>query len=584
MRNAWPWIVLLIVTIVTVLCASCDKNPWEEGAPPVETVEVLPANLKTSFASGVSAEVQYTARITRNNGDVDETTNVAWDSTNISLGAVDESGLYTSSGVAGGMTLVKATYMGVTGSAELTLIFAEDVVENDLPAEVADLFDEDPDVGAEDAPRIIYPYDQVKLPRNTAGITFMWEPGPICNLYRLSFRSALAEVDVYTDGIEWTPSDLLWFVIATVNVGTETVVELTGISYHMDGNTPVADSVPMTAGSQVMHISRLDATGSVYYWNSSNSGIYRIPFGGAYPEEFLGENSVNRCLSCHGVTDDGTLMHVTWAEDEMLGIVDMDDPLNEDEAPINYDDQIRGTFSTFSPDGSLLLSVWQGVLSVRSAEDGEWLYDVDLDVLASHPDWSPRGDYITVAIPRSEQTYTMDYRFTEGQIALLEVSEDGTISTEPIILVESEDMENNYYPAFSPDGEWIAYNHSYCSDGTAETFNSYDDPSAQIRVISVDGTRHFDLPATNGEGLWTNSWSGWAPLPDADVLWLTFASKRSYGHITNLEDGTPQIWVAAFDPEIAYGDDEEADPASPPFWLPYQDHTTHNHIPVWSVD
>ncbi|HNH50119.1 MAG TPA: hypothetical protein PKY30_23995, partial [Myxococcota bacterium] len=75
----------------------------------------------------------------------------------------------------------------------------------------------------------------------------------------------------------------------------------------------------------------------------------------------------------------------------------------------------------------------------------------------------------------------------------------------------------------------------------------------------------------------TNSIPRWGPLPDDDVLWLAFSSKRIYGN--NLTAGNPQIWVAGFDP-IKAGKGE--DPSWPAFWLPGQDAAQGNHIPAWA--
>jgi hypothetical protein len=38
--------------------------------------------------------------------------------------------------------------------------------------------------------------------------------------------------------------------------------------------------------------------------------------------------------------------------------------------------------------------------------------------------------------------------------------------------------------------------------------------------------------------------------------------------------------MSAFDPDAAAG---KLDPSSAPFWMPYQDFTTHNHIAQWTT-
>jgi hypothetical protein len=86
------------------------------------------------------------------------------------------------------------------------------------------------------------------------------------------------------------------------------------------------------------------------------------------------------------------------------------------------------------------------------------------------------------------------------------------------------------------------------------------------------------LEAANQVGGITNSWPKWGPLPDDDILWLAFSSKRAYGGVIV---GIPQVWVAAFDPARA---EAGADPSFPAFWLPNQDPAQNNHIPVWAEE
>jgi Tol biopolymer transport system component len=126
-----------------------------------------------------------------------------------------------------------------------------------------------------------------------------------------------------------------------------------------------------------------------------------------------------------------------------------------------------------------------------------------------------------------------------------------------------------YYPAFSPDGRWIAFN---TSKGDA-----YDDTDSQLWLADADGANPpLRLRKAAPEGVNTNSWPRWGPLPDDDILWLTFASRRPYGRVT--QGFNPQIWVTAIDPTQAEAGE---DPSFSSFWLPGQETNTSNHIPMW---
>ncbi len=584
MRRPATTSLTLAATLLLLGCLLMEACPGGSDGTfisPVESVEVFPANMTVTCSPGEPAEVEFLARVTRKNGDVEETTLAAWETTNLALGDIDELGGYVSTDQMGGITIIRATVLGVSGETEMTVIFSETQVDESLPAGVEELFDGEAEEGAEDAPELLYPLDGVRIPRNTAGITFMWDAGPTANLYRLRFRSLVTHIDVITDQVSWEPDDAAWRAIANGNAGAATTVELAGLAYSMDGDTPVADSAVLEpAEPSTLHVSRLDASGSIYYWSTTNVGVYRIVFGNDHPEAFYGNNNYGHCVSCHVLSPDGTQMAVTYeGAQAKLGLVSIDDPTDPDTTVIANEDGVQGNFKTFSPDGNKLLVSHEGKLAMIDAVAGEWLYDIELDEYVTMPSWSPQGDRIAVVLV-DPADFNYDYHFIEGQIALLHVDADGNIGTEPDIIVPREQGVTYYYPAFSPDGDWIAYNRSVNDAQDWESWDSYDDPSAQVRIISHDGAVSFDLAAANAEGRLTNSWPGWAPLPDADVAWLTFSSKRDYGFLNVLENNRPQIWVAAFDLEAAMSG-EDVDPSSPPFWLPYQNVETNNHIAAW---
>ena len=124
------------------------------------------------------------------------------------------------------------------------------------------------------------------------------------------------------------------------------------------------------------------------------------------------------------------------------------------------------------------------------------------------------------------------------------------------------------FARFSPDGKWIAYNRS--------TGDAYADLDAEIWLVAADGSADVPLVSANGEGAAQNSYVKWGPLPDDDVLWLAYSSLRTYP--AGMASGMPQIWVAAVYPEEVATD---GDPSRPPFWLPGQNTTSNNHLPVW---
>ena len=132
---------------------------------------------------------------------------------------------------------------------------------------------------------------------------------------------------------------------------------------------------------------------------------------------------------------------------------------------------------------------------------------------------------------------------------------------------------NEYYPTFSPDDTYVAFNR------VADGQSSYNDSQAEVFVIAGAGgtpTRLAanDPPACTGKtspGV-TNSWPKWAP-GTADVAgsryyWLTFSSTRSVG-------GNPQLYVT---PVI---DDGATLHTYPALYLWNQPADENNHTPAW---
>jgi Tol biopolymer transport system component len=233
---------------------------------------------------------------------------------------------------------------------------------------------------------------------------------------------------------------------------------------------------------------------------------------------------------------------------------------------VAYDADVYANFKAFSPDGRWMIGTSRGVLSMYNGTTGEYLWDIPMDSTATHPDWSPDGERVTVVLTDGEEHWA-DWYFGGGRIAVMDHLGDGLFG-EPRIVHEREAGSNAYYPAWSPDSEWLAFNVS--------TGDGYDDEDAAVWVVHRSGNGALPLLAANQTDGLTNSWPRWAPLPDDDVLWLAFGSKRPYGTIV---DGAPQIWVAGFDPERALAGE---DPSWPAFWLPNQDTAQSNHIPVWA--
>jgi len=533
---------------------ACSTEFHEADPAEVLTVRVDPAEVNLVTGPEGGEDWKFDAFVTYADGTEALLTDAEWTLSNRSVGEIDETGLFTPSNDNGGITWVTARYAGVSGQATATLVYEE--VRTEGAASAADFS------GAElaaDMEMWAYPEDGVNVPRNTPSIAFQWYDDPdgdgqSASAWRLHFRSEVTDLTVYTDAPTWTADEETWQVIGSTNAGGQVEVSLAAA-------TPFGVAV---ADTRTVHINRMDAAGSIFYWSTSASGIMEIPYGGE-AEEFLTPTTApyadsGECYACHVTSSQGHIAFTYDGGNGRLGMKDMDDLSDV----IAYDDAQNANFKSFSPNGQLMLGTYYGALSLYDGMTGAHITDVGLESSATHVDWSPTGDMVAVVLT---DEHSADWTFSGGRIAVMDYLGDWDFG-EPRVLYRPE-VGNAYYPAFSPDGEWLAFNVS--------TGDSYDDEDAAVMVMSATGDTPIALDAANhGEGL-TNSWPRWGPLPDDEVLWLAFASKRAYGTVT--EGATPQIWVAGFDPDLAR---EGADPSWPAFWLPGQDVTQNNHIPVWA--
>jgi hypothetical protein len=239
----------------------------------------------------------------------------------------------------------------------------------------------------------------------------------------------------------------------------------------------------------------------------------------------------------------------------------------------------------------------------------------------TQPDWSADGSrvvFVEASQFMNSNGAPDDNHFAGG--SLFTMSAGGTTFGTPTALVTSAG-ENNYYPAFSPDGAFVVFDR-VPANGTAGACtadscpnDAFANPNARIFLVPAGGGTPVDLAKLNAAGPLENSWPRFAPTVQHykgdTIAWVTFASTRDYGDVVRnstpingvmqhicyppespentsmnkdvIEDPSciqPQLWMAAINLSKAASG---GDPSLPAFWLPFQDPTAHNHIAQWVV-
>jgi Tol biopolymer transport system component len=328
-------------------------------------------------------------------------------------------------------------------------------------------------------------------------------------------------------------------------------------------------------------------------------------------------------VGCHSVSHDGKKVAATfWGGDGTGGIIDGSNGMNfvlQPEPP-SPPPRIRWNFSSFSPDGTLLLTNWKGVLEIRDGSTGQRMMNVPPDMLgglAVMPEWSPDGQSIVfVQVPPEGE---LGYQLSPSQLLAGDwiVGNAGSIAVLPYnggafgqakVLVPSKAMqEYNVYPSWSPDSQFIVFAtvtypgssitapQNLCpascqaAGGSAPTgyVYSYDQDTARLRLVSATGGAPIELQnATHAMGR-TATWPKFSPFlqtssTGSTLVFFTFSAKFDYGFV--VQGGfTPQLWMAGIDLAKAKVENP-SDPSYPPFWLPFQDPKQNNHSGIWTTD
>lgn len=659
--------LLLLVGFGVNQGCSCSHNAAHNGdgggagddmAVPVAggDINIMPADATLDITPGGAAATQVYTATDKMGHDI--TTQAAWSVDDTTLGAFSGN-TFTSTVDHGGSTKVHATYNGLSGFATLHVKLHATVPSDNCPS--CPPF---PPAGTPmctataQTPTVLYPPDGTLVPPNMNVLALQFDQGTGNTYFEIDYQNAATDVRVLTqcspitdskknatNGCVYDLSQQVWDYIAQSNRGGD---PLNIIVRATDAN----GSCIATSQTQVaISFGEEDLNGGVYYWQSvaigvaagAAGGIFRYDFGkrGQTPEPYLAPvpgAMNNRCIGCHFLSRDGVKM--TYGNDDP----DADDEYSDltttlidvaTKAAVNPN-MLKGGFQAFTPDHATFLASNPSGMGTPTAftnwsgNSGTAATPATVPsggTRATQPDYSADGSHVVFVQPKSftlgGNTKGFDNHFYGGSLFLMSAN-GGTFGT-PTPLITSAG-ENNYYPAFTPDGAFVAFNRvplTGTADACTNTATSagacpndaFSNPNARIFMVPTAGGTPVDLANINGTGALENSWPRFAPTVQHykgdTIAWVTFASTRDYGDIVRnslmvngmaqhicyppespentsmnknvIEDPSclqPQLWMAAINLSKAASG---GDPSIVPFWLPFQDSTAHNHIAQWVV-
>ena len=487
------------------------------------------------------------------------------------------------------------------------------------------------------ASRVAYPRDGVLLPPNLNLLEIHFPEVPTAQLYEVAFTNALTEVRVASRCTKLDNGR------HAASAGCSLVLPLQAFrdvaETNRDGD-PVEVSVRATNDGTcvsssppiAIHFAKEDIKGGIYYWQSNvfggnagtTGGIYTHDFGSLDPKPtpFYTSGATGTCVGCHNLSRDGERISLgTDDPDDDDGFDDVSTSVLDTKTRTVLATQLVPGFQTWAHDHSrVVTSSWQDYNPLTpNAGDDKFLFldgqgggnvgspGIPGGIRGTQPELSPDDRFLAFVAPKTfanALTVSGDHHFHGGTIYVSPVGiAAATLGTAQALVTPTGD-EAYYYPAFSPDGRFLAVNHTTGGD-------VFYNKNARVELLRAAGGAPIDLPALNqGDGL-SNSWPRWSPLVQTykgrKIAWVTFSSSRDYGlrlknqglphcypaecpdedqpqlssQISSL-DGceTPQIWMAAVDIEDA-APGGSGDRSSPAFWLPFQDLSSHNHSAQW---
>lgn len=561
------WLIVCSVVVI----AGCVQTV-RFGDNPIEgltTLTITPAEtlITISDLGEAPSTIEYTAVGTFDDGSTrDVTAYVGWSVDNAGPGSFIDAGRYRTSQEAAGHVIIQAAVRDVAATAKLdvvaTLYVVDDVFPPPVGAEALFAPSTPVIVGGAASPALLYPARETTFPQGLARVLFQYTPGrPSHDAFRLLFESDVLRLTVLTGADRWQPDSALWSFLARSHWGATTQLEIQAATTGDPTAVHATAPIPLT-------FSRTAPGGLVYYRSEATKGIMRAaPSATNATKTFPAEDNT-KCAGCHALSRDGATMVLGYDGEKQQTVRLPDGAVIENAAsgrPMGW--------ATMSPDGARVLVAEKGVLTLLDARSGEPIGPdggkVPLATKATHPDWSPDGRFVAVAL--ATDVANMDVR--QASIARIPYA-DGTWGQPEILVASSGD--NNYFPRWSPDGQFIAYVHA--------TTSSRGAPSAELRMIRGDGGPAIALRLASHRvgslddvpGL-ANTMPAWAPA-GGDLAWLAFVSARPYGTIRAMT-GPGQIWISAIDLALAA---RGIDPSAPAFWLPAQDIRVLNYTPAWA--
>jgi hypothetical protein len=646
--SVWALFVALAVAIVVAACGSTsdDSSGNPDGAGGDTTVTfgdagfggdgqvgaltISPADSTVNVQYGVPAPFQFTAYY--NNAPVSAT----WDIDRGELGALDNSGVLTTTSTLGGKATITAKAgNGAIGSTTVTIVVS--YVQNGDPnagdagggtGGVGGVGGEGPGAQVSNATVTVlngtpatdpglgwlYPYDATVWPRGILAPLLQWSVGAqgdydaiYIHAHENSFDYKGYFAKTKTPFSHHPIEQAAWQAMTYSNAGEDLQVDVV-LSKGNAAYGPITEKWKVAKG---------ELKGTVYYnsYGTSLASNYccsytNQPFGGATlaikggstsPVLIAGSNS--ECRVCHSVSADGSTL-VTQHGDNYAATSQYDLKNNNAQtamAPSDY----RYAFPALAPDGSFLFTSSCPLPGVsNTAASGLFQVPSGTAVAATGlpsglractPVFSPDGkhvafDYYAGGTGDGKSMAVMDFA--------------ANAFTTPALLDTPSGSLPDLYPSFLPTNDAVVFERETATNGElgatrygsrGELWWATTSSPQPVRLDTLNGGTYLPNYGTNhAQDATLNYEPTVNPVPSGGYAWVVFTSRRAYGNVATIDpfwsdprdhdiSSTPttkKLWVAAIDLNAASG----TDPSHPAFYLPAQELLAGNSRGYWVVD